>query len=169
MLPEQFLALTRRSIRIVGVSFENLEQYVPNTTALHIAAIRNNIPVLFFFLKSAHGISRTHLDAETMRQCADTVKTQDAYGHTVMHYMALRNGFEDEAANMRWHMKILYDFGANLSIANNANETVHNVMTTCSLICTTDIKLGGVFFDARSRRVAHVAPTTQQAASCSIL
>lgn len=169
MLPEQFLALTRRSIRIVGVSFANFEQYVPNTTALHIAAIRNNIPVLFFFIKSAHDISRAHLDAETMRQCADTLNTQDAYGNTVMHYMALRNAFEDEAANMRWHMTILYDFGANLSIANNANETVHNVLGTCSLICTTDIKLGGVSFDARSRRVAHVPPISEQGTSCSIL
>ena len=164
-MQDEFLVNARRSIGHIGVSFEKLESFVTDTALLHIVAMKNNMPVLFYLLKSAHNVTRESVDDDTIARCADTLNFKDGYGNTVMHYMALRNGFLDESDEMRRCMHILRGFGADLKITNNAKESVHDVLRSCAITCTShDATAECAYFDAMrdaitiSKRDAYIEP-----------
>ena len=170
MTPEDFAMQTRTTVEVIGQTLKGLEEHVPYTSCFHVVAIRNNIPMLFYFLKSAHNIQRYHITAATMKLCAMSFNCRDAYGNTVMHYLALRNAFEDECASMLEHMRLIVQLGANLDVLNNANESVHHVLNTCRVICTTNPTLGGICFDSKRQNVSHIAPFDRdtETSSCSV-
>ena len=169
-MQHEILVNARRSIGHIGVSFEKLEFFATDTALLHIVAMKNNMPVLFYLLKSAHNVTRESVDDDTIARCADTLNFKDGYGNTVMHYMALRNGFLDEADEMRRCMHILRGFGADLKITNNAKESVHDVLRSCAITCAPhDSTAECAYFDAMrdaitisSKRVAYTEPASQQ-------
>ena len=163
MTPEDFAMQTRTTVGVIGQTLKGLEQHVPFTSCFHIVSIRNNVPMLFYFLKSVHNIQRFNIDEQTMKQCAMSLNSRDVYGNTVMHYLALRNAFEDECAQMLEHMRLMIRFGANLNILNNANESVHHVLNTCRVICTTNPSLGGICFDSKRQCVSHIALVSRDA------
>ena len=169
-MQHEILVNARHSIGHIGASFEKLESFASDIGLLHIVAMKNNMPVLFYLLKRAHNVTRESVDNDTIARCADTLNFKDGYGNTAMHYMALRNGFVDEADEMRRCMHILRGFGADLKITNNAKESVHDVLRFCAITCAPhDSTAECAYFDAlrdeitiSNKRGAYTEPAPQQ-------
>ena len=98
----------------------------PNTLPLHLVAMRNNMPVLCMFLQRAHNITRASTDDATFAKCKAVLILQIFMRH-ILHYLALRNAFPEESANLLPSLNLLYGMGAEFDIENNAGETMRDV------------------------------------------
>ena len=166
---EDFMTQTRKSVPAIGRQFVLLEACTPNTLPLHLVAMRNNMPVLCMFLQRAHNITRTSTDDATFAKCKDSLNTTDIYGNTPLHYLALRNAFPEESANLLPSLNLLYGMGAEFDIENNAGETMRDVANSGILTCSSNIDMGGVRYNVLTDEIEHIHPLVEMERKCVIM
>lgn len=163
---EDFFSNVSKSVPAVGRRFAVLEAYTQHTLPLHLVAMRNNIPVFCLFLQKAHHMTRDSVDNDTFEKCRQSLNARDIYGNTPLHYLALRHAFPDETATMWSHVNMFCGFGADLTIRNNAGESMGDVADSGVITCTFDITRGGIQYSAKADSVSFSGPVRHW---CSVL
>lgn len=158
-----FLRTVQAKVKPIGRYLPLLECHASQTTALHIVAMRNNVPVLFLFLKEAHALTPTSTDDAAFAKCAESLNHQDLYGNTPLHYLAIRLAFVEEAAVVQMRMETMRGLGANFEIANKAGESVYDVMRSGMVTCSSAPERGGVRYHAATDTITHLTTVADSA------
>lgn len=111
-------------------------------------------------------MTRDSVDDETFEKCRQSLNARDMYGNTPLHYLALRNAFPDEAPAVCSHVKMFCGFGADLTILNNAGESMQDVADSGVITCTSDITRSGIQYNAKADSISFSGPARDW---CSVL